>query len=693
MVEGTGIPEIDEINSKETLEAYLNGKPIEWSRQIAVRSALRVFPFVLQQTQRSQVNDQISLQLIVSVWRCISISMLGTILPNADLRIAANATNAANAAAEIFNTDFAASTSAARAAASYAADTAYAPTATVAAFNAAKTADCAARAGDGAKAPTIAAEMWKCVRNDLYLLSEGAEPLFEVLYKYIGSGETDDTTIPVRYWHSENARDFVGSDSVRGTRWEIISDWYFALLGSRFSTTPWGEIGSDIDFEIASKLKDFWDRDPDEVIVDVAEIVGWPDYGQSLKGFDELKERQISFGKAIIREFPINPNKDVLNSYLDTLNAQFDEFDFKRFNEFWFQCQGNKLDIFATSPDQRELWAGFDQTHYSIMQISPYKDEFNSLFEMEDNHQELAPLLEAKNSKYGASFIQEGDSYHFDQSGDETDLIAADTVKVQQLYPRLQSQLEEFMSIANALNNQLGWRGISELVNRLSDDLSLGLDHVAENVSVIWLDIVELGSYWDQDKLARESDSKEIDPLDPDRKRKLEHLITTASVFVRSFPTALELDEEARKFKQNQASLAAARAVIDVAKSIELMAERDANLMIGAFEAEKRGDVQGGKAGAFGFFTSRNFVSNVAAGLVIMGVGAASPAIYAKSSRFLREASPAILQLWADAPSSYSTALRILIEQAKDEHNLPNSPRVQPNPAATRREDDEETPN
>lgn len=280
MAEVMGVPEISEIDSRETLEAYLKDKPIEWSRQVALRSAFRVFPFVLQQTRWSKENHSEYLQLVISAWRCLSISLHVAVRPNIDLRDAASAASAANAAF----------TSASAANASFAASAASAAftSAANASFAAANANAAAAAAASFAAAAADAAEMWKSVRNDLYLLSEGTELLFVPLYKYVGSGEADDTVVPVRSWHRGHAMDFAASEPVNGTQATILSDWYLALLDSGFSKTPWGEIGSDIDLEIAEKGKEFWDGEPDDVMTEIASIVGWPEYGREENQVEKL---------------------------------------------------------------------------------------------------------------------------------------------------------------------------------------------------------------------------------------------------------------------------------------------------------------------------------------------------------------------------------------------------------------------
>ena len=84
----------------------------------------------------------------------------------------------------------------------------------------------------------------------------------------------------------------------------------------------------------------------------------------------------------------------------------------------------------------------------------------------------------------------------------------------------------------------------------------------------------------EQDKEIRKNGNREIEPLDLDKKRKLDQLILASVPFVRGFPTAQKFDDETRAFQQEQASIDSAKAVIKIASSIELLRKDNAEFLI-----------------------------------------------------------------------------------------------------------------
>jgi hypothetical protein len=88
-----------EIKDRDSLERWLEDKPVEWAQLIALRAALRVFPLVLEgfnaadDTVRSKIDRS-----TLAVWWCLVISSVACKDPTGETRDTINAANAAKAA-------------------------------------------------------------------------------------------------------------------------------------------------------------------------------------------------------------------------------------------------------------------------------------------------------------------------------------------------------------------------------------------------------------------------------------------------------------------------------------------------------------------------------------------------------------------------------------------------------------------
>jgi hypothetical protein len=88
-----------EIKDRDSLERWLEDKPVEWAQLIALRAALRVFPLVLEgfnaadDTVRSKIERS-----TLAVWWCLVISSVACKDPTGETRDTINAANAAKAA-------------------------------------------------------------------------------------------------------------------------------------------------------------------------------------------------------------------------------------------------------------------------------------------------------------------------------------------------------------------------------------------------------------------------------------------------------------------------------------------------------------------------------------------------------------------------------------------------------------------
>lgn len=256
-----------EIDTPEKLQAWLQDKPVEWAKVIAVRAALRVFPLVfdIHAFSDKRLETGRKQELILLVFRANFISRLAPKYPSREMAAAAAAAaDAADAAAAADDANaYAAAYAAARAAtaaAAYAADAA---------------ADAAARAA-------IRAATWEAVSRDcrwLLQLGERNDLIDQQLWPLDVRGKASyRANFPP--WVREPFDRFVARDEVNNGPWHLIVDWYRALLPDSDDATPRSLFGKEADIAIATKPRRFWtiteERSAEDVLRDIAEIAGYP---------------------------------------------------------------------------------------------------------------------------------------------------------------------------------------------------------------------------------------------------------------------------------------------------------------------------------------------------------------------------------------------------------------------------------
>jgi len=271
-----------DFNSRKDLEAWLQDKPPEWGQALAVRSALRVFPLVLSVTNLpDEILSASHMQnLILQAFRASSISWAACKYPAGDMGAAyTSAAFAAAASASVADpADSAAYTSAAFASAS-AADTA-AYTSVASASAAAASASAAA-----ASAAASAAAFWAAINEDTGVLVSAENDLAaasQLIAMPLWIAELPESA---RYQinspeFARRAYDkFVNLDWVRGSSWELITDWYAAILPNGRGRRPASLFGEKADIAIAMQPDEFWtvtdDRSAERILDEIAEMAGW----------------------------------------------------------------------------------------------------------------------------------------------------------------------------------------------------------------------------------------------------------------------------------------------------------------------------------------------------------------------------------------------------------------------------------
>jgi len=280
------------IESREELERWLKDKPVEWARVIAVRSALRVLPFV---GRAFDIRNAIPRKerLVLSTFHSIFISWVASQCPTYDITaafadyVATNFDDVASAAlyagadyaaafVSAFASDLAADAAvnaAAAANASFAAlATADASSASFASDYAASYAASAISAAASA-ATSSAPEIWSAVSSDVEALErEGKGEFVPLSGRSIWADGVPD--FARREWTALNKSAVVASLG--------FGPWLMWLEGAGEGESPKDIFGEELTLRIADQPNEWWGRPAREVNADVARWLEERDAGDKL---------------------------------------------------------------------------------------------------------------------------------------------------------------------------------------------------------------------------------------------------------------------------------------------------------------------------------------------------------------------------------------------------------------------------
>lgn len=270
--------ETDPIADSQQLENWLADKPRSWTHDLEVRAALRVLPLVLEIFGPSE--DQIALrqkkEITLGAFRAALVAWTAQ-SPVADAAIPTNvisaaAVSAANAitapldpSGAAFSVVSAAVTSVTNAAISISKSSA---TDTHVANTAAKAAGISS-IYDGET------DIWDSIRADVNWLVNSKDGYLIDQPLWLNDVRRDNRfQVNFPLWARRPLDAFDKSSLVTKGPWGVWLDWYRAIL-SNDRTKRSALITRDESLRLATKDSKFWERDPDEVMVDIAEIGRW----------------------------------------------------------------------------------------------------------------------------------------------------------------------------------------------------------------------------------------------------------------------------------------------------------------------------------------------------------------------------------------------------------------------------------
>ena len=177
-------------------------------------------------------------------------------------------------------------------------------------------------------------------------------------------------------------------------------------------------------------------------------------------------------------------------------------------------------------------------------------------------------LAALKQTPFGAKFIQDQDQLTIDYGGDESDVAVSKEPITSQLHDGIKRRANEFLDIARRVDNQIGWKGLGAAAVQFSESIECATQDVPSRIGMIYDSTISLGSFLDLDtRLRKSSDRSNADPLDLEVQRAFINLVRSAAPWLRRFPTARMLDEEAGAFLTRTNHFEAAAKIVEIAES------------------------------------------------------------------------------------------------------------------------------
>ncbi|MCF1470983.1 hypothetical protein FS763_03445 [Agrobacterium vitis] len=246
------VPTIDEIDSREKLEAYLRTRPVEEAQVLALRSSLRVMPIISAALNSSSIDLNLKKRLAYDIYRTNFKSWIALRYKSHEIITPTAISLSSISFRAARNVGFAASS-----------------TSVVADKN--SSIEYAAEMGAGAIYCAVNSYMdidtnliWDVTRYDLYQMRDkGAAFVFSRSIWDIRS-----TSVQVRELDAK----FKNEISNLGRFWDsVFLDWYSYIQSGEYDYLYDGYDSESNLLGIAHEANEFWERDPDEVMKDISE--------------------------------------------------------------------------------------------------------------------------------------------------------------------------------------------------------------------------------------------------------------------------------------------------------------------------------------------------------------------------------------------------------------------------------------
>ncbi|MFN8994108.1 MAG: hypothetical protein ACK5X3_10680 [Pseudomonadota bacterium] len=280
--------------------------------------------------------------------------------------------------------------------------------------------------------------------------------------------------------------------------------------------------------------------------------------------------------------------------------------------------------------------------------------------------------------------------------GQGTDEEVAAQPATAQRHRNVIAKIEDLIDACGTrLDNQRSWRRLPKIAKRALEAADRPTIELPDALVDLYDHTVSLGSYVSQDDAISADKNASDAPLDHDIRRALVDFISSASPWLRSFPSVLAADDARRDFLTRpelfepiRRTLPAAREFLEIAGREGVLSPEDAARATLPIETAERGGVLGEKAGyrghgnALGLLTRTALVSLISfySGAIASDFATKSLLVQ-RAGSFLARAEEHALQLAASAPDDLRIALEnvLKVNRLRQEANPPpQTPAIMP---------------
>ena len=244
----------------------------------------------------------------------------------------------------------------------------------------------------------------------------------------------------------------------------------------------------------------------------------------------------------------------------------------------------------------------------------------------------IARRMPPPQQRPGVQWVEHGDKLVIASEADATDLAAAEKPLVRQLHAAVRQKVERLAPLLNSIDESLGWSGFDEAFDLFRAAVEGETAQVSERIGMLYSATISLGTFleFDNELHQKPQDFKNVQPLDPDQRRAFMDLIRTAAPWVRQFPTAAALDDEAGKLLTKLASVEVAARLADRALQAVLITKEDHAHLHALLASGKLSGTPAEKARGRGVVSLRNLLSATCVVASLAG-GALGPSVVDKS--------------------------------------------------------------
>lgn len=283
--------------------------------------------------------------------------------------------------------------------------------------------------------------------------------------------------------------------------------------------------------------------------------------------------------------------------------------------------------------------------------------------------------------------------------GQATDAAVAAQPATAQRHRNVIAKIEDLIDACGTrLDNQRSWRRLPQIAKRALEAANRPTIELPDALVDLYDHTVSLGSYVSQDDAIGADKNASDAPLDHDIRRALVDFISSASPWLRSFPSVLAADDARREFLTRpelfepiRSTLPAAREFLEIAGKEGVLSPEDAARATLPIETAGRGGVLGEKAGYRGHGNALGLLTRAATVSIVSLIGFYSGAIASdfatksvrvqRAGSFLARAEGQALQLAASAPDDLRIALEnvLKINRLRQEGDPPpQTPAIMP---------------